>query len=105
MAARELERIAGHAVEAALDAGAGDAEAFVQDSTGLEVRIFDQGVESLTEAGERGLGVRGWTPGWVPPPPRSRGGTGSRPMPPPTPPPAAGTPRTRSSWRSRSSGR
>jgi PmbA protein len=63
MATRELEKIAGHAVEAALDAGAGDAEAFVQDSTGLEARIFDQRVESLTEAGERGLGVRVWIDG------------------------------------------
>jgi PmbA protein len=35
----------------------------VQDSTGLEVRIFDQAVESLTEAGERGLGVRVWIDG------------------------------------------
>jgi PmbA protein len=59
----DLERIAGRAVEAALGAGASDAEAFVQDSTGLEVRIFDQQVESLTEAGERGLGVRVWIDG------------------------------------------
>jgi PmbA protein len=63
MAAAELETIAGRAVEAALAAGAGDAEAFAQDSTGLEVRIFDQAVESLTEAGERGLGVRAWIDG------------------------------------------
>jgi PmbA protein len=63
MATGDLEAIAGHAVEAALGAGAGDAEAFVQDSTGLEVRIFDERVESLTEAGERGLGVRVWIDG------------------------------------------
>ena len=59
----DLERIAGRAVEVALGAGAGDAEAFVEDSTGLEVRIFEQQVESLTEAGERGLGVRVWIDG------------------------------------------
>ena len=60
---RGLDAIAGRAVDAAVGAGAGDAEAFVQDSTGLQVRIFDQRVESLTEAGERGLGVRVWIDG------------------------------------------
>ncbi len=58
-----LEPVAERAVAAALDAGAGDAEAFVSDSTGLEVRVFDAEVESLTEAGERGLGVRAWIDG------------------------------------------
>ena len=56
----ELEPIAERAVEAALAAGAGDAEAFCQDATGLELRIFEAEVESLTEAGERGLGLRAW---------------------------------------------
>jgi PmbA protein len=56
----ELEAIAERAVEAALAAGAGDAEAYVQNSVGREIRIFDGEVESLTEAGERGLGVRCW---------------------------------------------
>ncbi len=56
----ELEAIAERAVEAALAAGAGDAEAYVQDSLGREIRIFDGEVESLTEAGERGVGVRCW---------------------------------------------
>ena len=59
----DLERTASRAVEAALGSGAGDAEAFAQDSTGLEVRVFDGEVESLTEAGERGLGVRVWIAG------------------------------------------
>ena len=58
--AEELEAIAERAVEAALAAGAGDAEAYVQDSVGREIRVFDGEVESLTEAGERGLGVRCW---------------------------------------------
>ena len=56
----ELNRIARDAVEAALAAGARDAEAYAQDSVGREIRIFDGEVESLTEAGERGLGVRCW---------------------------------------------
>lgn len=61
----ELLEVAEGAVAAALDAGAGDAEAFVQDSTGLEVRVFDAEVETLTEAGQRGLGVRAWIGGRV----------------------------------------
>jgi PmbA protein len=56
----ELEGIARRAVEAALAAGAGDAEAYVQDSVGREIRVFEGEVESLTEAGERGVGVRCW---------------------------------------------
>ncbi len=52
--------MARRAVEAALEAGAGDAEAYAQDSVGREIRIFDGEVESLTDAGQRGLGVRCW---------------------------------------------
>ena len=59
----DLQQVAARAVEAAAGAGAGDAEAFVQDSTGLEVRVFDAEVESLTEAGGRGLGIRAWIDG------------------------------------------
>jgi PmbA protein len=44
-------------------AGAGDAEAYVEDSVGREIRIFDGEVESLTEAGQRGLGLRCWIEG------------------------------------------
>ena len=44
-------------------AGAGDAEAYVEDSVGREIRIFDGEVESLTEAGQRGLGLRCWIDG------------------------------------------
>ena len=61
--ASELEQIAERAVAAALDAGAGDAEAYCQDSTGLEARVFEGEVESLTEAGQRGLGLRVWIEG------------------------------------------
>jgi PmbA protein len=61
----ELLEVAERAVEAALGAGAGDAEAIVEDSTGLEVRVFDGEVESLTESGGRGLGLRAWIGGRV----------------------------------------
>jgi PmbA protein len=61
----ELEAIASQAVEAALGAGAEAAEAYVEDSTKREVRVFDGEVESLTEAGERGVGVRTWLGGRV----------------------------------------
>src|SRR5919198_5827507 len=56
----ELAKLAERAVDAALAAGAGDAEAYVQDSVGREIRVFEGEVESLTEAGERGLGIRCW---------------------------------------------
>jgi PmbA protein len=56
----ELAEIAERAVEAAVSAGAADAEAYVEDSVGREIRVFDGEVESLTDAGQRGLGVRCW---------------------------------------------
>src|ERR671935_1347419 len=56
----ELATIAERAVAAAQAAGASDAEAYVQDAVGREIRIFDGKVESLTDAGQRGLGVRCW---------------------------------------------
>jgi PmbA protein len=60
-----LEDLASRAVEAALSAGAGDAEAAAQDSVGHEIRVFGGEVESLSAAGERGLGVRAWIDGRV----------------------------------------
>jgi PmbA protein len=63
MSADSLELIAERGVDAAAAAGAADAEAYVSDSTGLEVRVFDAEVESLTEAGQRGLGLRVWIDG------------------------------------------
>src|SRR3954453_15736030 len=56
----DLAKLAGQAVEAAIAAGGGDAEAYVEDSVGREIRVFDGEVESLTDAGQRGLGVRCW---------------------------------------------
>src|ERR671935_2217630 len=56
----ELATIAERAVEATVAAGAAAAEAYAQDSVSREIRIFDGEVESLTDAGQRGLGVRCW---------------------------------------------
>ncbi len=61
----ELQQLTARAVDAAVAAGAGDAEAAAQQSVGREIRIFDGEVESLSEAGERGIGVRAWIDGRV----------------------------------------
>lgn len=53
-----LEEAARLAVEAALDAGATDAEAWAERSTGREVHVYGGEVESLSDAGGRGVGVR-----------------------------------------------
>jgi len=55
-----LIEVAARAVEAALGAGAGDAEAYASSDTGREVRVHDGRVESLTAATQRGVGVRAW---------------------------------------------
>ncbi|MGB7589505.1 MAG: TldD/PmbA family protein [Solirubrobacterales bacterium] len=51
------------AVEAALAAGAGDAEAYASEAKGREVRAHAGAVESLTAAIQVGLGVRAWIGG------------------------------------------
>src|SRR5690242_18314189 len=61
----ELEAVATRAVDAALGAGAEAAEAYAEDSTSREVRVFGGEVESLTDAGQRGVGVRAWIAGRV----------------------------------------
>ncbi len=53
------------AVEAALAAGAGDAEAYASEETGREVRVHGGEIESLTAATQRGIGVRAWLGGRV----------------------------------------
>ena len=53
-----LEDVARRAVEAALAAGASDAEAWAEESTSRRIRVYDGEVESLSDAGGRGLGVR-----------------------------------------------
>jgi PmbA protein len=53
-----LEDAARRAVEAALAAGASDADAWAEESTSRRVRVYDGEVESLSDAGGRGIGVR-----------------------------------------------
>jgi PmbA protein len=59
----ELDSLARRALDLAMDAGAGEAEAYAEDSEGREIRVFEGEVESLTDAAERGVGVRAWIDG------------------------------------------
>ena len=64
----ELEEVGRRAVSAAVDAGVDQAEAWVERSWGLEIRVYEGAVESLSEAGSRGLGLRvfnGGRPGYA----------------------------------------
>ena len=54
----DLESLAGWGVEAALSAGAGEAEAWCERSTSRRIRVYDGAVESLSDAGGRGIGIR-----------------------------------------------
>src|SRR2546430_17201536 len=54
----DLEDAARRAVEAAIDAGADEADAWCEDATNRTVRVYDAAVESVTEAGSKGAGVR-----------------------------------------------
>jgi PmbA protein len=56
----ELSQAVEVAVDAAVAAGAGDAEAYAQREIGREVRVFGGEVESLTAATSQGVGVRVW---------------------------------------------
>jgi len=53
-----LDDVARRAVEAALAAGASDAEAWVEESVSRRVQVYEGSVESLSDAGGRGVGVR-----------------------------------------------
>ncbi|MGE5409138.1 MAG: TldD/PmbA family protein [Syntrophothermus sp.] len=55
-----LSAIAHRVVEAALAAGAGEAEAYVSRDSGREVRVHGGEVESLSAATQAGVGVRAW---------------------------------------------
>jgi PmbA protein len=59
----DLEALAKRGVEAALASGASDAEAWCEESVGREIRVYDGAVESLSDAGGRGLGVRAFVDG------------------------------------------
>ncbi len=61
----DLAALARGAVEQAVAAGAGDAEAYVSEDETREVRVHGGEVESLTAATERGLGLRIWIGGRV----------------------------------------
>lgn len=52
--------VARQAVEAAVAAGASDAEAYASEDRGREVRAHGGAVESLTAATKRGIGIRAW---------------------------------------------
>jgi PmbA protein len=54
----DLERAAALAVEAALAAGASEADAWCEDAVNRTVRVYEGAVESVLEAGSRGAGVR-----------------------------------------------
>ena len=53
-----LDDAARRGVDAALSAGASDADAWAGESASRRVRIYDGRVESLSDAGGRGIGVR-----------------------------------------------
>jgi PmbA protein len=59
----ELAELAQRTMRAAGAAGAGDAEAYAEDSRGLELRIYEDEVESLSESAARGVGIRAWLHG------------------------------------------
>jgi len=61
----DLQAIAGRAVDAAVAAGAGDAEAWVERSTERQIRVYEENVESLTDATSAGVGVRAFIDGRV----------------------------------------
>jgi PmbA protein len=65
MGMSELSATAAQAVEAALAAGAGDAEAYASRDSGREVRVHGGEVESLTAATQSGIGIRAWNGGRV----------------------------------------
>jgi PmbA protein len=53
-----LEKLAAHAVDAATGAGASDAEAWAEETRSRDVHVYDGRVESLSDAGGRGVGIR-----------------------------------------------
>ena len=58
MSENDLEAAAKLAVDAALAEGGDEADAWCQDSVERTVRVYDGAVESITEAGSKGAGVR-----------------------------------------------
>jgi PmbA protein len=58
-----LDDAARRAVEAAVDAGATDAEAWAEEGVSRRIRVYAGEVESLSDAGGRGVGVRAFVDG------------------------------------------
>ena len=58
-----LEQAAARAVEAALAAGATDAEAWAEEGVEREIRVYEGAVESLTDAASHGIGIRSFSDG------------------------------------------
>jgi PmbA protein len=54
----DLEDLARRGVDAAVAAGADEAEAWVEQSVGRQIRVYEGEVESLKDAGSRGIGLR-----------------------------------------------
>src|SRR4051795_2897979 len=59
----DLEQAAARAVEAALAAGASDAEAWAEEGIEREIRGYEGAVESLTDAASHGVGIRSFAGG------------------------------------------
>jgi PmbA protein len=59
----KLDEVARRAVDAATAAGASDAEAWVEEATSRRIRVYEGEVESLSDAGGRGVGVRAFVDG------------------------------------------
>jgi len=58
-----LDDLARSGVEAALAAGATDAEGWCEEGVSRTIRVYDGAVESLSDAGGRGIGVRAFVDG------------------------------------------
>src|SRR4051794_13349593 len=54
----DLEQAAARAVEAAVAAGADDAEAWAEHGVEREIRVYEGEVEALTDAASNGVGIR-----------------------------------------------
>ena len=58
-----LDKVAARAVEVAMAAGATDAEGWAEEVTSCRIRVYSGEVESLSDAGGRGVGVRAFVEG------------------------------------------
>src|SRR3954471_15775713 len=59
----DLEQAATRAVEAAMAAGASDADAWAEQGVEREIRVYEGAVESLTDAASHGIGIRSFDDG------------------------------------------